>query len=94
MALDAMKLWLDDTRPAPPGWTWCRTFKEAKALMNSRQVTEMSLDHDLGGKKNGYDFVMWMAQNKVWPKERPTVHSANPYGAMRMRGALLKYGPW
>jgi len=27
------KLWLDDLRPAPPGWLHARTVPEAKALL-------------------------------------------------------------
>ena len=43
-----VRLWLDDVRPAPDGWTWCRSTADAKALMQAGPVEEMSLDHDLG----------------------------------------------
>ena len=43
-----MKLWHDDIRPSPPGWTWARTNAEAKRLLETGEVTECSLDHDLG----------------------------------------------
>jgi hypothetical protein len=43
-----VKLWLDDLRPAPPGWTWAKSSARAIALLESGEVTEASLDHDLG----------------------------------------------
>ena len=43
-----MNLWLDDLRPAPPGWTHARTVAEATEFMTEGQVDDMSLDHDLG----------------------------------------------
>jgi hypothetical protein len=43
-----VRLWHDDVRPAPPGWTWARTNDEAKRLLATGEVTEASLDHDLG----------------------------------------------
>lgn len=43
-----MKLWLDDIRPAPPGWEWARSTVRAIALLSTGEVTEVSLDHDLG----------------------------------------------
>lgn len=43
-----MKLWHDDVRPAPEGWVWARTNTEAKSLLLTGRVTEVSLDHDLG----------------------------------------------
>ncbi len=43
-----MKLWLDDIRPAPEGWTWVYTVQAAAAKLEQGIVTEASLDHDLG----------------------------------------------
>ena len=36
----------------------------------------------------GYDLVCWMEETGHWPTEKPTVHSANPVGAARMRQAI------
>lgn len=36
----------------------------------------------------GYTLVCWMEETGVWPIKRPTVHSANPAGAARMRQAI------
>lgn len=43
-----MNLWLDDMRPAPPGWQWVKTVQEAQALLRTGDVEHASLDHDLG----------------------------------------------
>jgi hypothetical protein len=45
---ETVKLYLDDVRPCPPGWTLARTVAEAVAIMQRFTVTEASLDHDLG----------------------------------------------
>ena len=43
-----MKVYLDDERPCPPGWTIARWPDEAVSLLESGEVTHLSLDHDLG----------------------------------------------
>lgn len=43
-----MKLWLDDLRIAPEGWSWAKTVDEAMGIARVFVVDEMSLDHDLG----------------------------------------------
>jgi hypothetical protein len=44
----AMKLWVDDERPAPQGWRGVRSVAEAKVYLEQGLVIDMSLDHDLG----------------------------------------------
>lgn len=46
----SVNLWLDDVRPAPQGYTWAKTAKEARDLLATGAVVEASLDHDLGGE--------------------------------------------
>jgi hypothetical protein len=41
-------MWLDDMRPAPPGWTHVKNVYEAKLLLLTGEVEFASLDHDLG----------------------------------------------
>lgn len=45
-----MKLYFDDLRPCPPGWTLARNMREAQLLVehNLNSLEEMSLDHDMG----------------------------------------------
>lgn len=39
---------------------------------------------------NGYDLVCWMHDNNVWPRKRPSVHSANPIGKQKMLDLILR----
>jgi len=49
-----MKLWLDDLRPAPEGWVRCYWPEEVLEFIRGGEVTEISLDHDLGDCPAGY----------------------------------------
>jgi hypothetical protein len=88
-----MNLWLDDIRPPLIGYVWAKTAKEAIAYLSTGTVQRASLDHDLsieatlGNWRNeitGYDVVLWMEKNNVWPKNGVAVHSLNPVGKERM----------
>lgn len=93
-----MKLWMDDLRPAPDGWTGARSVNEAIALMRTGEVTHASLDHDLGDYAHdggdGWRLVDWMAENDAWPVVELSVHSMNPVGARRMLETVDRYGPY
>lgn len=93
-----MHLWLDDCREAPEGWTHAKTVAEAIEHMKTGAVEMCSLDHDLGASDptgaTGYDFVRYMAENNLWPKMKPTVHSQNPVGRENMRAMIERYGPY
>ncbi len=88
-----MKVWLDDVRPMPSGWdVHIRTAIEASQLVLQGQVTDISLDHDLGEKDlTGY-FVAKMIEDLAYhgtiPKINWTIHSANPVGRANMEMAL------
>lgn len=45
-----MKLWVDDIRPAPEGWTRARSVTEAIRILATMAVEEVSLDHDISMK--------------------------------------------
>lgn len=90
-----MRLWLDDSRPAPPGWVHCQTVEAAKVLLETGKVEDLSLDHDLGvAKPTGLDLCRWMADTGHWPTNKPTLHTANKHGLLMMRGTIIKYGPY
>lgn len=59
-----MKVYLDDERQAPEGWYRVYWPEEAIALLNKGDVTEISLDHDLGDDAHGtgYDVVLWIEE--------------------------------
>lgn len=49
MSVDRDALWLDDIRRPPSSfWKWARTLDDAKMIINTCNVLEASLDHDLG----------------------------------------------
>ena len=35
-----MKIWLDDLRPAPAGFVWCRSVNEAKRLIAEQETSQ------------------------------------------------------
>ncbi len=44
----ATRIFLDDLRPCPSGWTLARTVEEVKHHLETGVVMDLSLDHDLG----------------------------------------------
>lgn len=89
---DPTRVWLDDERPAPEGWTACRWAHEAIALIRRGGVAEVSLDHDLGDvHADGYDVLLWL-ERAVWHGFRPVpvirIHTANPAARVRMLAAV------
>jgi hypothetical protein len=91
-----VKLWVDDLRPAPPGWTWALTSEQALALLEEHtprdDIDEISLDHDLSGEDTTRTLVRWMAANDVWPAVL-RVHTANGVGREWLEGMINRYGP-
>lgn len=87
-----MKLWIDDKRPAPPGWEWAKTSNEAISLLSGAPYTEISFDHDLGGDDTTRDVVMWLCHNDGhWP-QKSYVHTMNSVGREWLLGMLRRYG--
>jgi hypothetical protein len=95
-----VKVWLDDVRPPQPdpdSWAWVRTPAEAIALLQTGEVTELSLDHDLGllegdRELTGYDVVLWIEQAVATegfvPPDTMVVHSGNTAAAPRMEAGI------
>jgi hypothetical protein len=44
--------------------------------------------------EDGTRLVQWMIEQKIWPRKKPEVHSANPLGRARMRALIEQYGPY
>lgn len=86
-----MKLWVDDERLPPNGWTWAKTYKEAIDFLNMGEVEVLSLDHDLGLGKTGYDVAKWiedMASHGGMERLIWKIHSANPVGRANITAAM------
>ena len=92
-----MKIWLDDLRPAPQGFIWCRSVNEAKKVIaeseTSQTVELIDCDHDLGDyAADGGDGI----RRLDWLLERGTLypialHTMNPVGRENMQRMLKRY---
>lgn len=88
-----MKIFLDDLRPAPDGWIRVFWPDEAIALLRTGEVTDISLDHDLGDDQRGtgYDVLLWIEEAVAtvnFKAPRMIIHSANPAARERMDAAV------
>jgi len=88
-----MKVYLDDERATPVGWKRVYWPEEAIALLKTGEVTEISLDHDLGDddKGTGYDVVLWIEEqvfNNGFIPPRMKVHSANSSARQKMEQGI------
>lgn len=98
-----MRLWHDDVRQPPSGWVWAQNNDDAKKILKTGEVLEISMDHDLGASRcdgiyaagssadNGYELAKWMVANILVPPSI-TIHSWNPVGAGRMAGVFNSAG--
>lgn len=93
-------MFLDDERmpdgvpglPEPDDWVIVRSAAECIALLETREVIAVSLDHDLGADvPTGYDVACWLelahAEGRPVPPQL-YVHTANPVGRARILAAL------
>ncbi len=91
MTSRTLRVWLDDKRPAPDGWTPCRWPYEVIALLKRGEVAEVSLDHDLGDDvyADGYDVLLWLERAVFEGFDPPEIriHTANPAARVRMEAA-------
>jgi hypothetical protein len=95
-----VRVWLDDRRPPhpkPDEWVWVRTPAEAIEILETGEVSELSLDNDLGlidGEREatGYDVVTWIeravATEGFVPPETIRVHSSNASAAPKMERGI------
>jgi hypothetical protein len=88
-----MKVFLDDERATPEGWVRVFWPEEVIAHLKSGQVTELSLDHDLGDDEHGtgYTVLLWLEEQvAVHGMKPPTirVHSANSSARLKMEEAI------
>jgi NAD+-processing family protein with receiver domain len=96
-----MKIWLDDIRPAPDGWTWMKNATRVMTLIESAawnvgrsgsDITHISLDHDLGENvETGYDVMAFIEEMVVLHDYKLpviTIHSANPVGRANIQRVI------
>jgi hypothetical protein len=89
-----MRVYLDDERQTPEGWVRAYWPSEVIALLETGNVTELSLDHDLGDDERGtgYDVILWLeeavATRAFTPPRAITVHSANASAREKMQAGV------
>ena len=92
-----MKVWLDDLRPAPEGYIWCKSVNEAKRIIVSaeKSISVIDCDHDLGDFAydggDGIKLLDWLAENELFYPIR--LHTMNPVGRENMMRLVERYWP-
>lgn len=90
-----MKIWLDDIRPVPEGYVWCKSVNEAITVIedNKNNIGVIDLDHDLGDfAKDGGDAIClmdYLVENGLFYKLN--FHTANPVGLANMKRMYNRY---
>lgn len=92
-----MKIWLDDIRPAPEGYFWCRSVNSAKKkIISCEQSSDfieiINIDHDAGEYAiDGGDYIKlldWLEEtNRNYPIH---IHSLNTVGVINMRRIIQR----
>lgn len=88
-----MRVYLDDERATPDGWVRVYWPDEAIALLETGDVVEISLDHDLGDDERGtgYDVLLWIEEAvavRGFEPPKMSVHSANSSARQKMEAAI------
>lgn len=95
----AVKIWVDDVRPAPEGYMNAYTTNIAISLISIAidlgiDIELIDLDHDAGiYASDGGDYIKildWMERKQISIPIR--IHSMNPVGVENMRRIIQKNG--
>lgn len=92
-----MKLWIDDIRPAPNGFIWCKSVNQAKAAITAYEH-QYSCDNiliDLDNNAADYFKILdWLEEkNIVDTGYFFKIHSKNPVGIMKMED-IIRHNDW
>ena len=88
-----MKVFLDDERPTPNGWTAARWPDDVISFLKAGDVTHLSLDHDLGDDERGtgYDVLKWIEEAVATQGYCPPeimIHTSNSSARIKMELAV------
>jgi hypothetical protein len=95
-----MKIWVDDVRPAPEGYYWCKSVNETKEVIKrymqwNMQIELLDMDHDAGDfASDGGDYIEilnWLEEYMIcyFPIR---IHSMNPVGVENIRRIIQRNG--
>ena len=103
-----MKLWIDDVRPAPDGYVWCRSVNSAIRKIIAcdwdecehgkidfqNQIELIDIDHDAGDfAQFGGDYIKLLDWLEETGRNYPVhIHSMNPVGVENMRRIIQRHG--
>lgn len=92
-----MKLWIDDIRPAPDGFIWCKSVNQAKAAITAYEH-QYSCDNiliDLDNDAADYFKILdWLEKkNIVDTGYFFKIHSKNLVGIMKMED-IIRHNGW
>ena len=95
-----MKIWIDDCRPAPKGYYWCKSVNQAKRLLidphvqYTEKIELIDIDHDAGEYAElGGDYIKFLDWLEETGRNYPIrIHSMNPVGVENMRRIIQKNG--
>ena len=92
-----MKLWIDDIRPAPDGFIWCKSVNQAKTAIIAYEH-QYSCDNiliDLDNDAADYFKILdWLeGKNIVDTGYFFKIHSKNPVGIMKMKD-IIRHNGW
>ena len=101
-----MKLWVDDIRPAPDGYFWCKNTNQAIRIIHTYgsridwdnnivdEIELIDIDHDAGDYvKDGGDYIKLLEWLEETGRNYPIrIHSMNPVGVENMRRIIQKNG--
>lgn len=101
-----MKLWVDDIRPAPEGYVWCKSVNEAKDMISKYservigdhirydEIELIDVDHDAGEFAcDGDDYIRLLDWLEETGRNYPIrIHSMNVVGVANMRAIIQRNG--
>ena len=94
-----MKLWIDDVRPAPEGYVWCRSVNATKVNIQIAEkvnfpIELIDIDHDAGDYAcDGGDYIKLLDWLEETGRNYPIrIHSMNPVGVANMRAIIQRNG--
>ena len=102
-----MRLWIDDVRPAPNGYVWCKTVYSAQDYITNMEILYKSsggkeiytvplidIDHDAGDyAKYSGDYIKLLDWLEETGRNYPIrIHSMNPVGVANMRAIIERNG--
>ena len=94
-----MRLWIDDLRPAPEGYVWCKSVGQTKQVIRANELRHESIeildiDHDAGDYAfDGGDFIKILDWLEETGRNYPIrIHSQNVVGRMNMEAICHRNG--